>query len=179
MDARCGRAVTGARRAAAGYRSWLPTGVLLRLGMQVSPRELLAMALLGVILSALVRLARVLGPTAVKLYRARPVHAALRAYLKGNRSASDTATVIDAVARFEIAAHDGERVTSAEGAGYPGAGSGSKSTLDGLPAQFADLPGDSPQHGTPAGAPAEPSPAQTPGEHLVRGSSSSDVGGRR
>lgn len=161
MDARCGRAVTGARRAAAGYRSWLPAGVLLRLGSQVSARELLAMALLGVILSALVRLARVLGPTAVKLYRARPVHAALRAYLKGNRSASDTATVIDAVARFEIAAQDGERVTSAEGA------------------EFAEPPGDSPQHGTPAGAPAEPSPAQIPGEHLVRGSSSSDVGGRR
>jgi hypothetical protein len=134
VDARCGRAVTGARRAAAGYRSWLPTVVLLRLGSQVSPRELLAMALLGVILSALVRLARVLGPTAVKLYRARPVHAALRAYLKGSRSASDTATVIDAVARFEIAAHDGERRS-----------------------------GD----------------AQTPGEHPVRGSSSSDVGGRR
>lgn len=85
------------------------------------------MALLGVILSALVRLARVLGPTAVKLYRARPVHAALRAYLKGNRSASDTATVIDAVARFEIAAHDGEHELAAEP---------------------ADPPDDSPQPGT-------------------------------
>jgi hypothetical protein len=179
VDARCGRAVTGARRAAAGYRSWLPTGVLLRLGSQVSPRELLAMALLGVILSALVRLARVLGPTAVKLFRARPVHAALRAYLKGSGSASDTATVIDAVARIEIATHDGERRSGAEGAGYPGTGSGSSSTLDGLAAEPADPPGDSPQPGPPDGAPAEPSAAQTPGEHLVRGSSSSDVGGRR
>jgi hypothetical protein len=108
------------------------------------------MALMAVILSALVRLARVLGPTAVKLYRARPVHAALRAYLKGNRSAGDTATVIDAVARFEIAAHDGERVTSAEGAGYPGAGSGSNSTLEELAAEFADPHGDGPRPGTPA-----------------------------
>jgi hypothetical protein len=115
----------------------------------------------------------------VKLYRARPVHAALRAYLKGNRSASDTVTVIDAIARFEIAVHDGERVTSEEGPGDRGAGSGSDATLDGLGAEFADLRGDTPQPGTPDGAPAEPSAAQTPGEHLVTGSSPSDVGGRR
>lgn len=107
------------------------------------------MALVAVILSAVVRLARVLGPTAVKLYRARPVHAALRAYLKGTRSASDTATVIDAVARFEIAAHDEKRVTGGNGAG-PGAGSDSNSTLEELAAELADPHGDGPRPSTHA-----------------------------
>jgi hypothetical protein len=138
--------------------SWLPTTVLIRLASQVSPRELLVLALSAVILSALVRLAKAFGPTVVKLYRAQPVHSALRAYRAGGRSASDTAMVIDAITRFEVAARDGELAAGEQRSDRPGA-SPSKPSPQELAGALAGSPGSQSATATPSPGPVAEQPA--------------------
>jgi hypothetical protein len=148
------------------------SSVLIQLGSHGSPSALLAMGLSAVILSVLVRLVRALGPSLVRIYRAHTVREAVREFRDKSRTASETAIVIDALTRFEIAAHDRDRHRDAGGheVGRQVTPVGSAPPIEELAAELPASPGKYPRPPVAPPVSADPARAVTAdrsGRHVV------------